>query len=308
MLIVLLLGAAVAVYVGAGRRSRRPAPKYRYCGMLLLVGVPGSGKTYKMLHLMLQRLAEGRDVRVNFNVRYDRVYWALQRQFHLTREEARAALTRITYLDSFEDFVDAYDCDVFIDEAQDVCNSTDWQMFPHEVVTWFAQHRHRRCRIVMASHRFGSIHNYVRELLAQIELARPAPWFTRAYAILFRRGLPLLQYINIKEPDEEVTSKPNAKARKGFSMMFALSLLAVDPIVGNCYDTHGGVRPSPMAALRRKRAKSDEEVLVLKPRLSNTDVSRPSPLDDQPYLALPEWLEAVQRGMEPGAELATRWA
>lgn len=301
---VLLIVLGVLALRGWTPRGGRPRARYRYTGMLLLVGIPGSGKTYKMLSLLVQRLAEGRAVRCNFNLRFERVYLALRRRYRLSHSEALAALGRVSYLDTFEDFVDAYDCDVFIDEAQDLCGSADWALFPHEVVTWFAQHRHRGCRIVMASHRFGAIHNYVRELIADIQLARPAPWFLKPayFAVQGRSDVPLLQYVQIKSPEEDVMSSPGA--RRGVSQLFNLTMHPLDQLVASCYDTHGGVRPSPMAAYRRSKRK-DELDLVLQPRREVIVVSRPA--DDLPALSIDELMECVRHGVPCGRRLAARW-
>lgn len=296
---------AVVVVAVRGRKKRKGVP-YRYTGMLLLVGVPGSGKTYKMIKLMVQRLAEGRFVRVNFNVRHDRVYLALRRVHRLDHETALAAVGRIGHLDTFEDFLDAYDCDVFLDEAQDTLSSADWQSFPHEVVQWFAQHRHRLCRVVLASHRYGSIHNYVRELVGEIELARPAPWYARA-AMLARGSAPLLQYVVIKDAEEGVTpsSGPSTSKAKGGKLLFSMSAMVLDPLTASCYDTHGGVRPSPMARVRAARRKGKDE-FVLAPRVERLQVSASA--DGLPALEHGELVELLRPGGVRAGALARRWS
>jgi hypothetical protein len=294
-LITVIVAALVLRVAFAGRRS--PArTKYRYTGMLLLVGVPGSGKSYKMLELLLRRLAEGRHVMVNFNLRYDRVFVALQRMHHLTAEEARAALRRIRYLDTFEDIVEALDTDVFIDEAQDMLSSADWHLFPQPVVNWFAQHRHRGCRVVLASHRWGSIQNYVRELVSDVELARPAPWYARLGMLLFARGRPLLQYVSIKEAADGATPASGPSATKKRNPLLSLSVTVLEPVVASCYDTHGGVRESPMSRLRRERSK-DGDVIVLKVRSSVVGSS--SATDGLPELSYQEHIDAVRVGLSP---------
>lgn len=294
------------------RRGAKGTPgsvRWRYRPMLLLVGVPGSGKTYKMVHLMVRRLAEGRHVRTNYNVRHDRVYTALRRRYGLGHESALAAVGRITHLDTFEDILDAYDCDVFIDEAQDLLSSTEWSSFPHEVVQWFAQHRHRRCRVVLASHRWGSIHNYVRELIGDIELARPAPWWARAVTGAVVGAAPMLQYIAVKDADEGVAPTSGVSAQRSRrSVVTKGEVLRLDPLIASCYDTEGGVRPSPMARIRAQRAeRKGDEVLVLRPRRERLQVSWPS--DGLPYLEHQELVEALQDGRSGGGGLlAARWA
>lgn len=293
--------AAVVLRFALGVRSGPRRVRYRYTGMLLLVGVPGSGKSYKMLELLLRRLAEGRHVMVNFNLRYDRVFIALQRVYGLEAEAARAALRRIRYLDTFEDILEAIDTDVFIDEAQDMLSSADWHLFPQSIVNWFAQHRHRGCRVVLASHRWGSIHNYVRELVADVELARPAPWYARLGMLLFARGRPLLQYVSIKEAADGATPASGPSASRKRNPILSLSVTVLEPLVASCYDTHGGVRESPMSRLRRERSK-DAYAIVLKPRRSLVVSS--SPADGLPALSYEEHLDAVRVGLPPHLILA----
>lgn len=295
------------------RRSRRRTGEpgsvpFRYRPMLLLVGVPGSGKTYKMVHVMVQRLAEGRFVRTNYNVRHDRIYLALRLRYGLSDVAAKRAVGRISHLDRFEDVLDAVDCDVFIDEAQDLLSSTDWQMFPQEVVNWFAQHRHRRCRVVLASHRWGSIHNYVRDLVGDIELARPAPWFARMVSGVWG-NVPVLQYVEVKNAEEGVTPSSGISAeRSKRSVITKGSVLRLDPLVASCYDTEGGVRKSPMQLLRDERnERKGRDRLVLAERRSRHTVSRPG--DGLPFLEHGELVGLLGAGFAGGgAVLGERWA
>lgn len=304
--------ALVVVVWFASRRSRRRTGEpgsvpFRYRPMLLLVGVPGSGKTYKMVHLMVQRLAEGRFVRTNYNVRQDRIYLALRLRYGLSDLAAKRAVGRVSYLDRFEDILDAVDCDVFIDEAQDLLSSSEWQMFPQEVVNWFAQHRHRRCRVVLASHRWGSIHNYVRDLVGDIELARPAPWFSRMIAGIWG-NVPVLQYVEVKNAEEGVTPSSGISAeRSKRSVVVKGSVLRLDPLVADCYDTEGGVRRSPMQAIRdERRERKGHERLVLADRRVRHTVSRP--VDGLPYLEHDELVGLLASGMSGGgAVLRERW-
>lgn len=267
---------------------------YRYRGILLLTGLPGSGKTYKMIAMMLQSLSDGRHVRVNFNVRYDKTYIALKKIHRLSHSDAVAAIRRITYLDDWEDYIDAYDCDVYIDECQDVMDSKEWHYIPNEFVTWGAQHRHRKCRIVLAAHRFGKIHTYWRELIASIEMARPAAFYMKPFYNFIRGNkYPLLHYLAIKDPEEEVTDKPRAK--KGLINKFTTwSLLPLDPMIANCYDHEGGVRVSPLTKLLKDQKKHKIE-LELKPRRAVYSTSEPSPLDcSKPYVGLDDFISGAK--------------
>lgn len=300
----MVLFVIVALLVGGlwlvGRRMQR-RPRYRYSPMLLIVGLPGAGKTYKLVQMMVRRLAEGRHVRVNFNVRWDRLYIALRMRHGLSPAEARAALSRVGFLDTFEDILDAVDCDVFIDEAQDLLNSAEWQVMPHEVIQWFAQHRHRQCRIIVTTHRFGALHNYVRELIGEIELARPAPWFVRA-AVAARPGVTVLQYLQIHDAEEGALGGTTAGAARKRGVLLNLSSLTVDRVIAEVYDTHGGVRMSPMARIREARRREGER-FVLTERTWRAGYSQP--VDGLPALSPEEVVAFIPTG-GAAAELQRR--
>lgn len=269
--------------------------------MTLIIGTPGMGKSYSLTWRALQSLASGRRVRLNFALRPDRVFVALRLAYGLSVERARAAVERIEYLRTWEDYVDAFDVDVFIDEAQDVYRATDWAIVPPEFITWNAQHRHRRVRIVLAAHRFGTIHNYVREgLLARVYIARPANWFLRLMRRVTHVGsLPLIQLLEAKnEEDERI-----AGARIGLAFrMSRTDVFPLDPIIANCYDHEGGVFMSPLDVTRRERSK--HEGVQLATRSVRRKESRA--VDGLPYLEAEEF--AALRGTgQASSVLADRW-
>lgn len=252
-LVVFALGFALRYFLAW--RDRRVRVAYRYRPMALFVGVPGSGKSYRLVADAVRSLAQGRHIRTNFYLRPDRVFIALRVRYGLSVPEARSAVRRISYIRTFEDLVDAYDCDVFLDEVQDLLSAQDWNIFPAPVVTWFAQHRHRLCRIELAAHKFGALHNYIRDgLVANIYLAKPAGVSVRAWRLVTGAPGQVLQFIQIKDEEEETLKSPGLR-RGAIRRWMNGQSMPLDPIIGNCYDTEGGVLPSPLAEIRRERGK-----------------------------------------------------
>lgn len=287
---------------GSGRRVK---PGYKYRPMQLIVGTPGMGKSYTLTFRALESLAAGRHVRLNFGLRPDRVFIALRLRFRLSEEDARAAIGRISYFRTWEDYVDAYELDAYIDEAQDVYRATDWNSIPSGFITWNAQHRHRRCNIILAAHRFGAVQNYVRDgLITNIYLAKPANGLAVAFRKVTGGGkYPLIQLLNIKNADEETL--PSAQQRKGIANgMSRAETVPVDPRVANCYDHEGGVFMSPLDA--DKRAKGKDTVSAINPRRVVDLASVPA--DGLPCLDVAERVDLMKAGASAGDALRARWS
>lgn len=290
---LITFGLVVACGLWLRAQVLRGQPRaYKYRPMHLIVGTPGSGKSYTLTYRAIESLAYGRAVRLNFALLPERVFAALRIRYGLSEADARDAVRRISYFRTWEDYVDAYDLDAYVDECQDVYRSTDWHSVPPEFITWNAQHRHRLCTITLASHRFGAIHNYVREgLISNIYLAKPAMWLTRLARTMSGNRFPLIKLLEIK--DEQESTLPGASKRGGLLYRFFRgSSYPLDPIIANCYDHVGGVFPSPLDLQRRDTGKAG---LVLKPRVAAKQ--RSHAVDGMPFLSPEEHAEAMRDGV-----------
>lgn len=267
---LLLLGALVIVPPALVRRQRRrtgAAVRYKYRPMRLLVGSAGTGKSYYLTFQAVKSLAEGRSVLVNFGLRPDRVYLAM-RQYGLGHRPAMDAVGRIKELRSFDDWIEAKDCDVYIDEVQNFIPGADWHDIPTQVVVKFAEHRHFRLRVTMAAHRFLALHTYVREgLIAEVLVARAPNVLVRIWrgmrTVAIGPQKPVLHYMNVKDESDELVA--NVKKRKGgLARLSASESVPLDPVIASCYNHIGGVFASPMTEIQRAKGRHAGVSLVVR--------------------------------------------
>lgn len=276
---------------------RRPKKPYKYHGMIVWVGIPGSGKSYRLTSNMVTKsLVAGRHVLVNFKVRYDMAYFLLKTRYGFNHGEAKDALARIEYLKTFEDLVGAYDKDIYIDEAQNAVDASAWQQFPDEVVRFFAEHRHRMCRIEMATHKFGKIHNYIRELCEQVYLVTPVFWWLKP--ITFLIGENWLCYVQTKDAEEETGVVARGKP-KGKKWLMRFHMKRFDLSIARCYDHRGGILDPPLKEYLRRIGKQPKVVLAMEERRSIKDSE---PRDGMAALSVEEVIELHQK-KSSGADL-----
>jgi hypothetical protein len=161
----LFLVSAVLAWLLVGRRvaATGRVPAWRYEPMTLYVGVPGSGKLYCFMWGIVRVFAQGRYVCVNFVLCLVKFYVALRMRYRFGHADALLVCTRVTYIRTWADVLDVYECDVFFDEVQMMLNSREWSMVPASIVEWSATHRHCLCTVTMAVHRFGTIEFIIRE-------------------------------------------------------------------------------------------------------------------------------------------------
>jgi hypothetical protein len=74
--LVLFLVSVVLAWLLVGRRvaATGRVPAWRYEPMMFYVGVPGSGKSYRLTWGIVRVFAQGRHVRVNFALRPAKLY------------------------------------------------------------------------------------------------------------------------------------------------------------------------------------------------------------------------------------------
>ena len=300
----LVLSGVIAWLLVGRRQAPGRVPAWRYEPMTLYVGVPGSGKSYRLTWGIVRSLAQGRHVRVNFSLRPSKLYIALRLRYRLSHEDAQQAITRITYIRTWADILDSYDCDVFIDECQMLLNSREWNMVPAAIVEWSATHRHRLCTVTLAAHRFGTIESTIREgHITRIFLTRKAPFLRRlGRKMVARSPYPLLQYFGIKE-DEDDSLQAGQKRKGFFRALNGNDVQPLDPVIAACYDSTGGVFPSPLAATRAEKGK--DHGLSLQER--HADALASSAVDGLPALSEAELVEAIREKRLPSATLAPRF-
>lgn len=266
-------------------------------------GTPGSGKSYALVRAGVADLARGRDVWANFSFFPELVYLALRKRFRLDHGEALAATGRVHELRSFEDLVGLYDCALLFDEAHDWLNSRSWNVIPREIISWWSQHRHAGVEVHLATQRLGSVDTHVRSLCGAVWLCRPAPVVMQLPMRLLpaRRDRKVLRLTEIQDE----AGLAGGRVAGAFDAVARNQLVVLDPVIARCYDTRGGVFPSPLHELERQRSELGAKLDFAFKR--HRASRRPGAADGLPFL---EWREYVRFASEPGraaAELHERW-
>ena len=308
MKLLLLFFAAFVIYSFMATRWYRAERWYKYVGLYLYIGLPGSGKTYALIYHTVRSLASGRHVMTNFRLRHDRVVLALQSCYGLSYSEAKERLKLHSYVETFADLVSAVETDVYLDEVQDMLRSADWDIMPVEVITWFAQHRHHKCRIKMSTHKLGAVHNYIRALVSNVYLAGQPNFFIKLFRTVTGTGkLPLLAYQMVKDARDDLIDNPKRKKGRAaiMSAVTGASYMTLDPRIANCYDTHGGVLPSPMDVIRAETGKGAKR-FELPARVFNPLISRPA--DGLPCITHDELVACISEDVKPHELLSKRFS
>lgn len=262
-------------------------------------GTPGCGKSYALTSHGLNALRHGIPVYANYRFLDEQVYRLLRRRWSFTHREACASVLNIHELHTFEDLVGIHDAVLLFDEAHDWLNSRSYSLIPHEIISWWSQHRHAGVQCYMASQRFGSIDAHVRSLVAHVYLCRPMPWHVNLVMNLGRiaRRRARRPYLRVTEMFDETSGNLGGVSSNIFSSVSRNTFLALDYEVASCYDTRGGVFPSPLHAMEAKRNEFRKEIgdlefafkKYLKRRGSSTS-------DGMPSLSFREFAEAAVAG------------
>lgn len=267
-------------------------------------GTPGSGKSYALVRAGVADLARGRDVWANFSFFPELVYLALRKRYRLDHGEALAATGRVHELRSFEDLVGLYDCALLFDEAHDWLNARSWNIIPREIISWWSQHRHAGVEVHLATQRLGSVDTHVRSLCGAVWLCRPAPVVLQLPMRLVR-GSRDRNVLRLTEIQDEA-GLAGGRAAGAFEAVARNQLVVLDPVIARCYDTRGGVFPSPLHELERQRSELGAKLDFAFKRLRQR--RRSGAADGLPWL---EWREYVELASTPGraaAVLRERWA
>jgi hypothetical protein len=210
----------------------------------------------------------------------------------------------VTYIRTWADVLDAYECDVFFDEVQMMLNSCEWSMVSASIVEWSVIYRYRLCTVTMVVHRFGTIESTIREghitcifLICKVLMLR---CFARRAVtpILYL----LLQFFSIKEDEDDTLAA--GKKCGGFLRGFTSNdVQLLDLVVVVCYDSIGGVFPSPLAITRAEKGK--DYGLVFLECFGNTLSS--VVVDGLPALMDAELVEHIAHAMPAHVTLRARF-
>lgn len=202
----------------------------------IVVGKPGTGKTYTLVKLADKWLAQGIDVYSNFYIdelalikrREKKIWYRIKKILCrvLGKNLKPSKRGRLYFWDSLKDLISIRGGKILIDECQIYFNSRGWKDLPPALQYKFQQHRKHVKRddngkIVMSLDIYGAVQNVkridtvVRELVNNVlQLHKFGPFF----------------YWN--EFDVEEIDKPTKRKSHDFKMYFFSKSLA------QCYDTY----------------------------------------------------------------------
>lgn len=122
--------------------------------IIAYTGMPGSGKTYALVHRAHKAMLQGRTVFANF---------PLKGTYQIS-------------LDDICNYQFPEDCLVLIDEAGRWFNSRQWKDLPSEVFDLFTMHRHVQMDLFIAVQSFARIDKSLREVVELVYWATNKPF------------------------------------------------------------------------------------------------------------------------------------
>ncbi|RTI13105.1 zonular occludens toxin domain-containing protein [Thermus scotoductus] len=272
------------------------------------VGVPGSGKSYALVLKGLEALAKGKRVYANFGFIRENVYLWLRRCARLDHRTAVLRTDLIEEVRDYSDLLNVRDGVLLFDEAHMWLPSRQFDLIPVEVIAFWSQHRKVGVDVYLATQRYGSVDAIVRELVAFVYWARPAPAWLQVLLLPRSRGRKVLRYTTIVDDTTGLMQKAARGVVEGISRNMVVIL---DPLAASCYDTHAIFEP-PIVRLQREL---DPKRRAVVDRLGlSWDASRlrsrrgRAPRDGMPYLTMGELVEAYKRGRPPHEVLRQKWA
>lgn len=274
------------------------------------VGIPGSGKSYALVLKALEALAapRPRPVYANFGLIRENVYHYLRIRKGLPHREAVLRTDLIREIRDYPDLLNVHDGVLLFDEAHMWLPSRQFDLIPVEVIAFWSQHRKVGVDVYLATQRYGSVDAIVRELVAFVYWARPAPFWLRMILLPWARGRKILRYTAIMDESLGTMQKQTKTIFEGVARS---SVVILDPLAAACYDTLAIFEP-PIVKLQREL---DPKKRAIFERMGLTwDASRvqgrcevPRAVDGGPYLTMQELAEAYRRGRPPHEVLRERW-
>lgn len=137
----------------------------------VVVGRPGSGKTYFLAKQACKYLKQGKDCYTNFVIDIPK---ATQRGF-LGKNPGKW-----TYWQEFREIINVENAEIFIDEAQIWMDSREWSKLPKQFRYKLAQHRHDGLNMWVATQSTKRVDTIIRELSNTVyAFKKVGPFFVR---------------------------------------------------------------------------------------------------------------------------------
>lgn len=264
------------------------------------IGIPGSGKSYMLVHRGLHALARGRTVWANFGFIRENVYYWLRIRANLDHRDAVLRADSIREIRDYNELLNVHDGLLLFDEAHMWLPSRQFDLIPVEVIAFWSQHRKTGVDVLLATQRYGSVDAIVRDLVAFVFWARPAPFWLRVITYPWTRGRKLLRYTSVMD---ESIGMMQRQAKGIFEGVARTDVVALDPMAAACYDTYAIFEP-PIVRLQReldpkKRAIFDRMGLAWDASKVRGRRDAPGPRDGMPHLSISDLASAYREGKQP---------
>lgn len=264
------------------------------------VGIPGSGKSYMLVHRGLHALARGRLLYANFGFIRENVYHWLRVRAALSHREAVFRADSICEIRDYSELLNVHEGLLLFDEAHMWLPSRQFDLIPVEVIAFWSQHRKQAVDVLLATQRYGSVDAIVRDLVAFVYWARPAPFWLRLLTFPWTRGRRLLRYTAIMDESIGVMQRQSKGIFEGIARN---DVVALDPLAAACYDTYAIFEP-PIVRLQRdldpkKRVIFDRMGLVWDASRVRGRRDAPGPRDGLPHLSIEDLASAYREGKRP---------
>lgn len=271
------------------------------------IGIPGSGKSYMLVHRGLHALARGRTIWANFGFIRENVYYWLRFRAKLDHREAVLRADSIREIRDYNELLNVHDGLLLFDEAHMWLPSRQFDLIPVEVIAFWSQHRKTGVDVLLATQRYGSVDTIVRDLVAFVFWARPAPFWLRVVMYPWTRGRKLLRYTSIMD---ESIGMMQRQAKGIFEGVARNDVVALDALAAACYDTYAIFEP-PIVRLQReldpkKRAIFDRMGLAWDASKLRGRRDAPGPRDGMPHLSISDLASAYREGRQPHELLRER--
>lgn len=271
------------------------------------VGVPGSGKSYMLVKRGLEALARGKRIYANFGFVRENVYHYLRRRHRLPHREAVLRADSIQEIRDYKDLLSVFEGLLLFDEAHMWFNAREYRLFPTEVLGFWSQHRKVGVDVLLATQRYGSVDTMIRDLVAHVWWARPAPlWLKLFLWPKHRWRLPVIRYTHILDDSLGIMQKRSSNIFEGVARN---EVVVLDPLAAASYDTRA-IFPPPIIELQKEldpKRRAAVEALGLawdESKLAQHKTG-PGPADGLPALTLAELAEAYRKQIPPH-ELLTK--
>lgn len=265
------------------------------------VGVPGSGKSYMLVKRGLSALAKGKQVYANFGFIRENVYYYLRRRYRIPHREAVLKADSIKEIRDYKALLSVFDGLLLFDEAHMWFNSREYRLFPTEVLGFWSQHRKVGVDVLLATQRYGSVDTMIRDLVAHVWWARPAPFWLKV--LLWAKHnwrLPVIRYTHIMDDSIGTMQKKSTNIFEGVARN---EVVVLDPDAASCYDTRA-IFPPPIIELQKEldpKRRAAVEALGLywdDSKLSGY-VQTLRSIDGNPILTISELAEAYRTNTPP---------